>query len=69
MLIKQSLCLIFLDIIERESGFGALAAGIGHVALPLAGRFILPTAKPIGKEHLKQRVPEILDVDGNKKSP
>ena len=34
---------------QRGSGFGALAAGIGRVALPLARRFILPTAKRIGK--------------------
>ena len=54
---------------QRGSGFGALAAGIGRVALPLARRFILPTAKRIGKELLKQSVPEILDVVGNKKSP
>ena len=51
---------------QRVSGFGALAAGIGRVALPLAR---LPTAKRIGKELLKQSVPEILDVVGNKKSP
>ena len=54
---------------QRGSGFGALAAGIGRVALPLARRFILPTAKRIGKELLKQSVPEILDVVGSKKSP
>ena len=54
---------------QRGSGFGALAAGIGRVALPLARRFILPTAKSIGKELLKQSVPEIVDVVGNRKSP
>ena len=54
---------------QRGSGFGALAAGIGRVALPLSRRFILPTAKRIGKELLKQSVPEILDVVGSKKSP
>ena len=54
---------------QRGIGFGALAAGIGRVPLPLALRFILPTAKRIGKELLKQSVPEILDVVGNKKSP
>ena len=53
---------------QRGSGFGALAAGVGRVALLLARRFILPTAKRIGKELLKQRVPEILDVVGSKKS-
>ena len=54
---------------QRSSGFGALAAGIGRVALPLARRFILPTAKRIGKELLKQSVPELLDVVSSKKSP
>ena len=54
---------------QRGSGFGALAAGIGLVALPLARRFFLPTAKRIGKELLKQNFPEILDVLGSKKSP
>ena len=54
---------------QRGSDYGALAAGIGRVSLPLARRFILPTAKRIGKELLKQSVPEILDAVGNKKSP
>ena len=54
---------------QRGSGIGSLAAGIGRAALPLAGRFLLPTAKRIGKELLKQSVPETLDVVGNKKSP
>ena len=54
---------------QRGSGFGALAAGIGPVALPLARRFILPTAKRTGKELLKQSVPELLDVVSSKTSP
>ena len=54
---------------QRGSGVGALAAGIGRVALPLARRFILTTAKRIGKELLKQSVPDILDLRGNKRSP
>ena len=54
---------------QRGNGFGALAAGIGRVALSLARRFILPTAKRIGKELLKQSVPELLDVVSSKKSP
>ena len=69
MQIKQRLCLIFLEIIGRGSGFGALAAGIGRVAPPLARRFILPIATRIGKELLKQSVPKILDVVSNNKSP
>ena len=51
---------------QRGIGFGALAAGIGRVALPLARRFILPTAKRIAKELLKQSVPELLDVVSSK---
>ena len=54
---------------QRGSGFGALAADIGRVALPLARRFILQTAKRIGKELLKQSVPELLDVVISIKSP
>ena len=54
---------------QRRSGFGALAAGIGCVALPLAHRFIPPTAKRIGEELLKWSVPVLLDVVSSKKSP
>ena len=54
---------------QRGSGFGALTAGIGRVALPLARRFFLPTAKRIGKELLRQSVPELLDVVSSKNSP
>ena len=54
---------------QRESGFGALDAGIGRVDLPLARCFILPTAKRIGREFLKQGVPEHVDVISMKKSP
>ena len=69
MLIKRHLPHFSGHYWQRGSGFGALAAGIGCVALLLARRFILPTAKRIGKELLKQSVPEILDVVGNKKFP
>ena len=41
--------------------------GIGRVALALARRFIFPTAKRIGKEFLRQSVPELLDVVSSKK--
>ena len=54
---------------QRGSGFGALASGIGRVALPLARKFLLPAAKRIGKELLLQSVPELMDVIGKKKSP
>ena len=51
---------------QRRSEFGALAAGIGRVALPLDRRFILPTKTRIGRELLKQGVPELVS---KKKSP
>ena len=35
---------------QRGSGFGALAAGIGRVALPLARKFLWPAAKKIGRD-------------------
>ena len=54
---------------ETGSGFGALAAGIGRVASPLHRRFILPTEERIGREILKQDVPELVDVVSKKKSP
>ena len=34
---------------QRGSGFGALALGIGRVALPLVRKFVIPAAKKIGK--------------------
>ena len=54
---------------QRGSGFGALASGIGRIALPIARKFILPAAKRVGKELLLQSVPELMDVVSKKKSP
>ena len=51
------------------SGFGALAMGIGRVALPLARKFIVPAAKRIGKELLVQAAPELIDIATRKKTP
>ena len=53
---------------QRGSGFGALAAGIGRVALPLARRLISPAAKTIGRELLVQGAPELLEFATKKKS-
>ena len=53
---------------QESSGSGALVAGFGRVVLPLARRFILPTAKRIRKELLRQSVPELLDVVSSKKN-
>ena len=53
---------------QRGSGFGALASGIGSIALPLARKIILTAAKRVGKELLLQSVPELMDVVSKKKS-
>ena len=53
---------------QRGSGFGALAAGIGRVALPLARRIIWPAAKRIGRELLVQGAPELVEVATKRKS-
>ena len=37
---------------QTDSSFGALAAGIGWIALPLARHFILPTSKRIEKKNV-----------------
>ena len=52
---------------RRRKVYGALVARMGRVALPLSSLFVLTNAKSIGKELLKQSVPEVLNVVGNKK--
>ena len=54
---------------QRGSGFGALAMGIGQVALPLVRKFIVPAAKRIGNELLVQAAPELIDIATRKKTP
>ena len=51
---------------QRGSGFGALAGGIGRIALPLARKYIIPAAKPVGKELQLQSVPELMNVVSKK---
>ena len=47
---------------QRGSDFGALAAGIGKIALPLALKFLRPTTKKIGRDVLVQGAPELVEV-------
>ena len=53
---------------QRGSGFGAFAAGIGKVALPLARKFLWPAAKKIGRGLLVQGAPELVEVATKRKS-
>ena len=43
--------------------------GIGGVALPLARKIIVPSAKRIGKEFIVPAAPELLDITTRKKTP
>ena len=54
---------------QRVNGFGALAMGIGRVALPLARKLIVPAVKRIGNELLVQAAPELIDIATKKKTP
>ena len=54
---------------QRESGFGALAAGIGRAALPIPRKFLWPVAKKIGRELTVQAAPELVEIVTKKKSP
>ena len=54
---------------QRGSGFGALAMGIGRVALPLDRKFMILAAKRIGKELLVQAAPELINIATKKKTP
>ena len=52
---------------QRGSGFGALAAGIGRVALPLARKFLWPAIKKIACDILVQGAPELVEVATRRK--
>ena len=54
---------------QQESGFGALAAGIGRAALPIARKFLWPVVKKLGRELIVQAAPELVEVVTKKKSP
>ena len=53
---------------QIASGFGAPAAGIGRVALPLERKIIWTAAKRIGRGLLVQGAPEMVEVATKRKS-
>ena len=52
---------------QRGSGFGALAAGIGRAALPIARSLLWHVAKNIGLELIVEAAPELVEVVTKKK--
>ena len=54
---------------QRGSSFGALAAGIGGAALPIARKILWPVAKKIGREIIVLAAPELVEIFTKKKSP
>ena len=54
---------------QRGSGIGALVRGVGGIALPLAKKYIIPTAAKLGREFLKETLLELPDIVSKKKSP
>ena len=64
---SQSIPHFFGPYRQRGSGFGALAAGIARVILPLARKIIWPAAKRIGRELLVQGAPELVEVATKRK--
>ena len=65
----SSLPHFYCHFMQSGYGFGALASGMGRVALPLARKFVLTAATRIRIELLLQSVPDLMDVIGKKKSP
>ena len=53
---------------QRGSGFRALAAEIGRIAIPIAKNFLWPVAENFGRELFVQSEPEIVDLVAKKKS-
>ena len=53
---------------QRGRGFGALAEGIGRIAILFLKKYIVPAAKGVGADLLEFAVPEVADVVSGKKN-
>ena len=53
---------------QKGAGIGALAVGIGRVALPFARKILLPAVKRIGRDFLSEANPEAIEVATKRKS-
>ena len=68
--LMQSLSPYFSGNYRRQGcGLGALAAGIGKAALPIAKNFLWSVAKKIGRELIFQAAPELVQLVTKKKTP
>ena len=54
---------------QRGRGLGSLALRLGRTALPIFKKFILPTAKRLGKTALEFAAPELLDIVAGRTKP
>ena len=50
-----------------SGALGAMALRMGRVTLPLLKKYVLPVVKTVGRELLKQALPELVDVATKKK--
>lgn len=51
---------------QRGSGLGSLALRAVRVAIPFVSKYVIPSAKRVGKEFIKQLVPEALEIVSGK---
>ena len=49
-------------VIQRGSGIGSLALKVARHALPLLSKYVLPSAKRVGKDFALNLLPEVFDV-------
>ena len=47
---------------QRGSGIGSLALKVARHALPLLSKYVLPSAKRVGKDFASNLLPEVVDV-------
>lgn len=47
---------------QRGAGFGSLALSVARQAIPFVAKYILPSAKRVGKEFARNMLPEVVDL-------
>ena len=54
---------------QRGSGLGSAALRMGRYALPLLEKYVIPTAKRVGKEFIHNLTPEVAQVIQGREKP